>query len=209
MNKRNIADKKGKEKEHSRQKRPPKKITESYLHNAGLYYLERFAASSGHFRSVMMRKITRSCMHHKDQDKEACAVMLDKTIEKFQNVGLLDDAAYCRAMVHSMRRRGHSARMIHAKLRAKSLSQDIINKALGHYAAENNDDNAAESELMAALRLSRRKRIGPFARTPTHDDHGKPCTKQMGQLARAGFGYDICRKIMDMRDEELETYQID
>ncbi len=64
-----------------REKPAPKKITESYLHNSGLYYLQRFSASSEHFRSVMMRKVKKSCMHHTDQDYDACAVMVDKLVE--------------------------------------------------------------------------------------------------------------------------------
>ena len=38
-----------------------KKITLSYLENAGAYYLERFSASEAQFRKVMGQKIYKSC----------------------------------------------------------------------------------------------------------------------------------------------------
>jgi regulatory protein len=76
------AQNKKSEKKTGRKK--PKKITAQYLHNAGLYYLQRFAASRGQFRSVMLRKIRRSCMEHREQDYEACAALVEKIVEKFE-----------------------------------------------------------------------------------------------------------------------------
>ena len=177
-------------------KRAPKKISESYLHNAGLYYLERFAASSNHFKRVMMRKIDKSCYHHKDQSREDCIILLNKVTVKFQELGLLNDDSYTKAMVHTFRRRGLSARMIHAKLREKGLSADIIEKALNDY-AEQLPDNA---DLLSGLRLARRKKIGPFTR-PDEETNNE---KALAILARAGYSYDICQKIIEMDDEQLQ-----
>lgn len=174
--------------------RPPRKITKSYLHNAGLYYLERFAASSAHFHKVMMRKIDRSCAFHKEQNRDECIKELEQLIVKFQNVGLLNDAAYARGMVQSLRRRGLAARMIQAKLRAKGLEQDEIASAL-HAHAEDLDEDA---ELLAALKMARRKKIGPYATTE------KPFDKALAAMARAGFNYDMAQKVLRMNLEEAE-----
>ncbi len=176
-----------------RQKRPPKKITETYLHNAGLAYLQRFTASTEHFRTVMLRKIHRSCAHHTEQSHEDCLQMLQNTIEKFQDLGLLNDIAYARGMVTSMRRRGLSSKAILFKLLQKGLPEYMISDALNII-----DEGNSEADLLSALRLARRKKIGPF-RTM---DKGEE--KELGQLARAGFGYDISRKILSMTTEEAE-----
>ena len=180
-----------------KERRPPKKITENYLHNAGLYYLERFVASTAHFRTVMMRKIDRSCNFHKDQDREQCIAMLDAVAAKFQELGLLNDETYTRGMVISMRRRGLSARMIHAKLRAKGLEQSAISEALQIYDDET-DENA---ELRAALRLARRKKLGPYA---TEKNADMPLEKSLASLARAGFSYDTASRALQLDRDEAE-----
>ncbi len=174
-----------------RGKRPPKKITERYLHNAGLAYLQRFAASSGHFRTVMMRKIDRSCRHHTDQDRTQCIETLESLIEKFLHAGLLDDEAYTRGMVHSLRRRGLPARLITAKLQQKNVPSGLIKSAL-----EENGD----SDLLAAVRFARRKKLGPY-----DHDNKKPYDKSLAAMGRSGFGYDIARKTLEMSPEEAEN----
>lgn len=172
-------------------KKSPRRITPDYLHNAGLAYLQRFAASSGHFRAVMMRKIDRSCRHHTDQDKDACAKQLESLIERYVSAGLLDDAGYTRGAVTSLRRRGLSARAIQFKLTAKGVGSDMIADAVEEH---------GEDDLMAALRLARRKRIGPFRVKP--DDHPD---KAMAAMARAGFGYDTARRALNMDPDEAQA----
>lgn len=80
-----------------RKQKVPKKITDTYLHNAGLFYLQRFTASRSHFYDVMMRKIKKSCTYHKNQKIEDCESLLKNLIEKFEELGLLDDKSYAKA----------------------------------------------------------------------------------------------------------------
>lgn len=178
-----------------REKKPPKKISADYLYNSGLYYLQRFPASAGHFRAVMMRKVDKSCRHHKDQDRETCARLVDDLVARFVDMGLLNDTGYARGMVTSLRRRGLSQRAIEAKLSAKGLKRDQIAAALSEHA---DDRPKSEVELLAALRLARRKRIGPFAANTERAE------RDMAALARGGFSYDIVSKVMDMDADTAE-----
>lgn len=179
-----------------RERKPPKKITESYLHNSGLAYLQRFPASTAHFRAVMKRKIDRSCRHHTDQNREDSAQMLETVIGKFQTLGLLNDEGYLRGMVTSLRRRGLSAAAILSKLSAKGLPANDIRAALGTFDSESMDEQTGD--IAAALRMARRKRLGSF-RTP-----GKPATpeKDLATLARAGFGYDVAKKALSFSTDD-------
>jgi len=172
-------------------KKVPKKITPTYLHNSGLYYLERFAASSGHFREVMLRKAKRSCMAHEDQNYDECVVMIDELVQKFITAGLLDDQTYTRGMVHSLRRRGKSQRYIQGYLRNKNLSSELIDQMLEHHEQENHE-NAGEAEFEAALTFARKKRLGPFSNKPEPDFE-----KDLAKLARAGFSYDTSRSVLN------------
>lgn len=170
----------------ARKRKAPKKITESYLHNAGLHYLQRFSTGTGNFRRVMMRKVNRSCRHHKDQSRDDCAAMVEALIEKFVRAGLLNDADYARAAVATLRRRGESTRAIEARLRAKGLPSEEIRKNLQ---AEDGED----TEFLAALRFARRRRIGPFSTGKPKDPD-----KQMAAFARAGHAYEVAAKVLKL-----------
>lgn len=184
-----------------KKRRDPRRITETYLHNSALYYLQRFATSTAHFRTVMARKIDRSCEFHKDQNKQDCLALLDTLILKFQDTGLLNDAVYTRGMVQSLRRRGSSSRMIHARLSAKGLGNALIGDAIQAHAGDCADgEDGRNAELDAAIRLARRKRIGPYAQDKNPDE--KTCRKWLSMMARAGFSYDMAKNILAM-DEDV------
>lgn len=178
------------------ERKPPKKITETYLHNSGLYYLQRFAASAGQFRIVMQRKIDRSCQYHADQRREDCIALLDALIAKFESIGLLNDEGYARGMVITLRRRGLSERAILMKLQNRGLPESRIKDALATYNDENRID-PAQSEYRAALRLAQKKRVGPYASDEFAYD------KALSAFARAGFSFDVARRVLDMTADDL------
>jgi regulatory protein len=177
--------------------KPPKKITEKYLYNSGLAYLQRFPTSTAHFKTVMGRKIDKSCYYHKEQDQQECLKLLDKTAQQFQQLGLLDDAAYLKGMVTSYRRRGLPARQIELKLRQKGYDTNAIHHTLkehdlDEYQCENGD-------YSAALIFARKKRLGPFDITKS-----KAFDKSIAAMARAGYGFQIAEKILNMDYDEAE-----
>lgn len=180
-----------------REKKAPKKITETYLHNAGLYYLQRYAASTAQFRNVMQRKIDTSCRHHADQDKDACRRMLEDMIVRFSGNGLLNDAVYLRGMVHSLRRRGLSQRMIVTKLQSKGLGEAEIEDALASF-NEENQATPDSVEWAAAVKLARKKKLGPYATGPVD------AKKAMAAMARAGFSFDLCRRVLALGADDVE-----
>lgn len=174
--------------------RPPRRITETYLHNAGLHYLQRFAASSGHFRRIMMRKVDKSCRFHTDQNREDCARMLEALVVKFQRAGLLDDTAYAAGLAASLRRRGASARAVEARLRARGVDDEQI----AAFRARERDDGA-DQDFSALLRLMKRKRLGPF-----RGGREENIKKEMAALARAGFSYENAQRGLNLPPDEAE-----
>ena len=44
----------------ARARKPPRPLTAASLENAAVYYLSRFASSSGNLRRVLMRKVARA-----------------------------------------------------------------------------------------------------------------------------------------------------
>jgi regulatory protein len=173
-------------------KKVPKQITETYLYNSGLYYLQRYAASSARFRTVMSRKIDRSCRHHPEQNRDECSRMLDRTILKFQELGYLNDGNYTRMKISSLLGRGLSRKMVMMKLQHAGIAGTQIDAALDAYLQEN-ETTAEDTEMTAALKLARKKRVGPYAQGKDYDRN-----KAIAAFARAGFSFDVIRKVLDL-----------
>jgi regulatory protein len=167
-----------------KQRKPPKKITPSYLHNAGLTYLQKFASSSRNFERVLMRKVKKSCTHYTDQDYETCLQMVAETVKKFERAGLLNDTLYAEGMASSLRRGGKSKKSIIQKMTHKGLANDTSRKALQDFDEREHGDSA-DSEFNAALKFARKKKL-----------ETKALEKALAAFARAGFSYDVARKIL-------------
>lgn len=180
-----------------REPRPVRKVTAQYLENAALYYLGRFSAASGHLRQLLLRRVDRSAKAH-DTDPVAGREMVDKLIARFLASGLLDDAAYAAGKAKSLRRRGASRNVIAQKLRAKSVAPERIADAVGAADADIIEDGE-DAELLAAWRLARRKRIGPYRAADSRADLRM---KDMAALARGGFSYNVARSVIDADAED-------
>lgn len=168
-------------------RRAPPKLSPSYLENAALHYLERFASSTANLNRVLSRKAARSLAHWGGEAEEARA-MIAAVIERLTGLGYLDDAAYARQKAESLHRRGGSLRLIRQTLKAKGVEADeAALSGLG-------------SDLAAARALARRRRLGPF-RPENRADHRQ---RDLAALARAGFDYHTARQVIDGGDEEGE-----
>ena len=186
----------------SKKKRGPRKVSPTYLENSAAHYLGRFSSSSANLRNVMMRKIYRSSSHHGTNIEEA-EKWLDALIEKFERLGYLDDTAFAQMRARGLHARGTPLVGIKFKLKQQGVGEDDIEAALAHLEDENETRNL---DWDAAVKLARRRRLGPY-RTEDPEARKERREKDMGALARAGFGYDIAQRIVDTETiEELEDY---
>ncbi|MCB1537562.1 MAG: RecX family transcriptional regulator [Rhodospirillales bacterium] len=160
-----------------KRRKTPRKLSETYLRNAALYYLQRHPASVTHFLTVMGRKIDRSARAHHGQDVEAMRAFLRGTlVAEMERAGFLNDAQYAAALAASYRRRGLPERSVVMKLRQKGVEAPPPPE--GH------------DEIAAAHLYARRKRLGPYA-TRARDPQ-----KDLAAMARAGFSYDVCKNVL-------------
>lgn len=161
----------------------PRAVTPAYLERAALAYLEKYASSSENLRRVLQRKAANRCRLRGEEvvsfDEE-----IDAVIAKALRLSLLDDARYAEARVATLRRRGNSGRLIQAKLAAKGLGSDVVERALRN--EETGDSEAARS-------LVRRRRIGPHRIMNRLELR----QKDIATLARAGFSYEVAREVID------------
>ena len=158
-------------------KDPPARITLSYLENAAVHYLERFASSSANLRRVLLRRILRSQAHWDGQPEDAVD-MMEAVIAKLTRLGYLDDARYALAKAGWLRAKGGSSRKVRAQLAAKGLDSGLIDQAVSHVCQQDGGD-----ELSAAWILARKRRLGPYrgsGRTELRQ-------RDLAAMGRAGF----------------------
>lgn len=138
---------------------------------------------------------------------QQCIALVDALVETFIRAGLLNDDAYIGAMVASYRRKGLAARMIIQKLGQKGIAADTVQGYLARHdratpAGEEDGDQYPDScaELKAAAIFCRKKKLGCFSTAaPDGSD------KQLAKLARAGFGFDIARKVLAMDENDIHA----
>lgn len=183
------------EEKQGRQRRAPRKVSPAYLERAALHHLERFASSSENLRRVLERRVLRSARHH-GTDPDEATPWIGALIERFRESGLLDDTAYATGRAVALFRRGDSQRAIRAKLAAKGVAADDIDRALAalreEIGAGPTDDSARERDPsldeQAAANYVRRRRIGPH-RPPEAREPNRQ--RDLAALARAGFSYHV------------------
>src|ERR1035437_10040557 len=120
------------------ERKAPKKISKTYLENAALYYLQRYATSTENLKRVLLRKVKRSCAFHQ-VPAEDFTPLVEELVARYMAVGLVDDKVFAQARVTSLRRQGHSGRSILARLQAKGLSTAQIEAALKNVDGEHED----------------------------------------------------------------------
>lgn len=196
-----------------RRRRPPPAAgpspDEASLHEAALNHLARFATTEAGLRRVLMRRVDRWARRAKAEVGEAALperiaervragrAAAAAVAKRMVAAGAVDDAAYAAARAKRLNRAGRSRRAIAAHLSGKGVDAETARAAL---------PEAEADEIAAALALCRRRRIGPFARTPEDADARR---RSLGALARAGFTRDVAEAALAMDPETAEARLIE
>ncbi|MFB9948772.1 recombination regulator RecX [Rhizobium puerariae] len=163
----------------------------SWARNSAVYRLERRM----HTEKQLYDAIWRKARQKFDGIGEAQARALAEFAVKFAyDLKVLDDAAYAEISTRSGVRGGRSRRAIAQKLSQKGVDRDIVAAAV-----------AEADDFHAALVLARKRAFGPF-RKGEPDEKSK--ARELSAFARAGFSFDIGKKIFGMsRDEAQEALE--
>lgn len=181
-----------------RERRAPRRITPTYLDNYAKFYLERYASSAENLRRVLYRRVWKSCAHHGTDEGEAQG-WVDDLVTRYVGAGLVDDRNYAEGRTRALFRQGVPPVMIRRRLQAKGVAEADIDRALDLLV-----EDAPVPELAAAIAFARRRRFGPYR---THmgrsrmgdagDARAERREKDLAAMARAGFTYDMARRVVD------------
>jgi regulatory protein len=124
--------------------------------------------------------------------EEAATAVLDR----FGEVGLIDDAAFARAWVTSRQAgRGLGRRALQAELRSKGVDQEVAASAV---ALVDDEDERETARRLVERRLRGMSRL----------DRATATRRLVGMLARKGYGGGLAgavvREALDARDAETE-----
>jgi len=165
-------------------------MTEAKLAEAAVFYLSRYASSSGNLRQVLRRKLKRSAEFYED-DPSALLPVIETIVARHTATGAIDDSAYAESQVRKLRRRGGSARIIGQRLMAKGVPGEII-------AESASTPDAIVEDRAAAMVFARRRRLGPF-RTGPRTEYRQ---KDLAAMGRAGFDYAVAAMVIDATDPD-------
>jgi regulatory protein len=176
-------------------KRPPKAITAKYLEDAAAFYLERYPSTAEGLRRILHRRVARA-------ERADAPIMdnvqqaIDAIVAKFVAAGVIDDRAFAQTKARALHRRGTSSRMTRRRLALAGIDRDTLDKAIAGLDEELHTD-PQQREWRAATALARRRRLGPFRAAEERKEHRQ---RDLAALARAGFDYDLARRIVDAKD---------
>ncbi|GHF25286.1 hypothetical protein GCM10017044_20080 [Kordiimonas sediminis] len=181
------------------EKKKQKPVTEAYLERAALHYLGRFMSSKANLVQVLSRKVQRRTDSF-DIDSEHRDWIVS-VADKCERLGYINDATYAATRAEALLRRGKPGRMIQQDLRHKGIDPDLIDQAITALPGAEEDSISAD-EIAAAAYLKRRG-FGAYRRTDRTYGPEKH-EKEIASMARAGFSYDVCKRILNLTRDELE-----
>ena len=110
---------------------------------------------------------------------------------------MIDDKAFAQTKARALHRRGTSTRLTRQKLKLAGIDGETLDKAMAGLDQEL-DTDPRQREWKAATALARRRRLGPF-RAKDRKDHRN---RDLATMARAGFDYDLAKKVIDAVDAD-------
>ncbi|WP_027998940.1 recombination regulator RecX [Sinorhizobium arboris] len=159
----------------------------SWARNSAIYRLERRM----HTEKQLFDAISRGARQKFGTiSEEQVKALADSAVKFAYDNKALDDTAYAEINTRSGMRAGKSKRAIAQKLSRRGVARSTVRTAV-----------AAADDLYAALVLARKRAFGPFRKGELDD---KRKAKELSAFARAGFGFDIGKKVFEMSIDDAE-----
>ena len=185
-------------------KKSPTKITYENLEKYAFKYLEKYSTTEHRLKNILKRKIIKTSFFFQTNPVDYIHY-IDDILKKFKEIGLIDDEKFSEHLSLNLVKRGFSRIKILINLKQKGITDEI---------AKNGIDKLEKFffnfELVSALIYARKKKLISFNKK--RKNYEKDKIKLM-QLSRAGFTYDIAKKIINLNNEkefiELEKYAND
>ena len=157
-------------------------------------YLEKYNPSKQQLKVYLLKKYLTKIKGTKS--KKEVSLIIDKIILNLEKNKILNEELYSDSKARMFLRRGYSLNKINQSLRHKGVEAKYIKKTIDKI-----KENEIEPDFVSALKLCKRRRIGPIRPQANRELFYK---KDMGILARSGFSFELSKKILNLESEEFK-----
>ena len=156
-------------------------------------YLEKYSPSKQQLKVYLLKKYLTKIKGSKSK-KEVTSI-IDKIILNLESNKFLNDEMYSDSKARMFLRRGYSLNKINQSLRNKGIEDKFVRQSI-----EKIKEDQIEPDFVSALKLCKRRRIGPIRPESNRELFYK---KDMGILARGGFSFDLSKRVLEIETEEF------
>jgi len=156
-------------------------------------YLEKYSPSKQQLKVYLLKKYLTKIKGTKSR-KEVSSI-IDEVIKNLEKNRIINDELYSDSKARMFLKRGYSLNKINQSLRHKGIDSKYIKQSIHKIKADQ-----IEPDFVSALKLCKRRRIGPLRPQANRELFYK---KDMGILARGGFGFDLSKRVLNLDVDEF------
>ena len=164
------------------------------LRDLAYSYLEKYSPSKQQLKVYLLKKYLTKIKGSKSK-KEVTSI-IDEIVLNLEKNKFLNDEMYSDSKARMFLRRGYSLNKINQSLRSKGIDDKYVKQSIDKI-----KENEIEPDFVSALKLCKRRRIGPIRPESNRELFYK---KDMGILARGGFSFDLSKRVLDLDAEEFK-----
>ena len=156
-------------------------------------YLEKYSPSKQQLKVYLLKKYLTKIKGA--ASKKEVSLIIDEIIANLEKNKIINDELYSDSKARMFLRRGYSLNKINQSLRNKGIEDKYVKLAIDKI-----KENQIEPDFVSALKLCKRRRIGPLRPQANRELFYK---KDMGILARGGFSFDLSKRVLDLESSEF------
>ena len=166
------------------------------IRNFSYSYLEKYSPSKQQLRTYLFKKLVK--INQKITSKKEIFNLIDTVISSLEEQKFLSDKHYSDAKSKAFLRRGYSLNKIRYNLIKKGIDEKYIKSSISKIKEEESDP-----DFFSAIKMCKKRRIGPNREEGNRSLYYK---KDISILARAGFSYELSKKVLEIPKEEFKRF---
>lgn len=163
------------------------------LRDLAYSYLEKYSPSKQQLKVFLLKKYLTKIKGSKT--KKEVSEIIDEIVLNLEKNKIISDELYSDSKARTYLKRGYSLNKINQTLRNKGIDSQYIKKSIDKI-----KDNHIEPDFVSALKLCKRRRIGPLRPPANRELFYK---KDMGILARGGFNFELSKRVLELEVKEF------
>jgi regulatory protein len=165
-------------------------LTEESLREAAVTYALSYSCTESKLRRNMEGRVTRHCKRT-GEDPSDFRNWIDASVSYCAEKGYVNDLDYAERYLDLAQEKGQSLRKARQKLAQRGVPQEIAQAGIEQFEFD---------DVAAAKAYARKKSIGMFRLS----DRDQYRDRDLAALGRQGFGYEICRRIIEGEEDDDE-----